>query len=179
MTIIAFCGLKGSGKTTAAEHIVRKYPYTRMSFAGPLKEAAMTMFDLSPQQVYEMPFKEEIDERWGITPREILQRLGTEVGREFDKDLWIKNLKSRAEKSETSIVIDDCRFFNESEAIKSMGGHVIGIKRADLKASNHASELEMDENWSRMVDCTIWNLTDMQSFITKVDFAIQSILLKI
>lgn len=159
-SLIAFCGLKESGKTTAAEWLVRNYGYRRESFATPLKRAAQIIFNLSDWQIYNIEGKETIDTRWGTTPRDLLQRFGTEVGREFDKDIWIRNLMIRCASTD-AIVIDDCRFSNETKAIKDMGGLVIGIKRSSCTIDNHASELEMLSNWDSMVDVTIENDGDI------------------
>lgn len=153
--VIAFCGLKTCGKTTAAEYLVNENGFERMSFAGPLKEAAKLMFNLTDEQVYGSE-KEVVDYRWNLTPRQILQQLGTEVGRQFDNEIWVKNMQSRLRNAER-VVIDDCRFLNESQAIRDAGGMVVGIQRPGLSVDNHPSELEMAENWNTMIDAEINN----------------------
>ena len=92
--IIAFCGLKTSGKTAASEYLVREYGFKRLSFAGPLKESCRLIFQLSDEQVYGSE-KEVHDPRWDMTPRKILQLFGTEVGRQIDESVWIKNMQYR------------------------------------------------------------------------------------
>jgi hypothetical protein len=67
-----------SGKSTVAKHLVRKHGFTEISFAEPLKKSAATMFGLSQDQLYGEK-KDVMDARWGVTPRRIMQYLGTDV----------------------------------------------------------------------------------------------------
>jgi hypothetical protein len=69
------------------------------------------------------------------TPEErtLLQLLGTEVGRNFDSDIWLKWLISHIMEISLNrqgmiIVIDDCRFQNEIDFVKRHG-HAISIRR--------------------------------------------------
>ena len=164
--IIAFCGLKTSGKTTAAEYLTHR-GFKRESFASPLKEAAKIIFQLDDAQVYGDK-KEVLDPRWDKTPRSILQLLGTEVGRSIDDEVWIKNMQSRLENAQL-VVIDDCRFPNEAEAVKKMGGVVVGIKRPGLTIDDHPSELELMENWCSMVDIEINNSDSIWSLYAMLE----------
>src|SRR4051794_965130 len=49
-TIIAFTGLAGSGKSTAAHHLVNRRGFQRVRFAGPLK-AMMASLGLTHEQI--------------------------------------------------------------------------------------------------------------------------------
>ena len=85
--IIAICGAKRCGKDVLAEHIIKKYNYTRLSFADPLKVAVKGLFNFDDDQVgigvdTGTDKKDIIDERWGITPRAALQFFGTEMMQE-------------------------------------------------------------------------------------------------
>lgn len=92
-----------------------------------------------------------------MTVREILQKMGTEAGREtFGEDLWVQNMLCRMSDSD-DIAIDDCRFLNEAAALKSEGFTVIGIDRPGLEVDQHPSEMEMMEHWDIMVDLTVTN----------------------
>ena len=71
-------------------------------------------------------------ERLGIkvTPRLVLQLWGTDVCRKaYHDDIWIASLENKLRKIEDDIVISDCRFPNEIQAIKNLGGEVIRVIR--------------------------------------------------
>lgn len=110
----------------------------------------------------------ELDE--GLTPREALQKLGTEWGRECYPPIWvelgIRNalsiinsqgnvtydastglVQNSYRKKIAGVVIPDVRFRNEVDSILQAGGRSVRVKRpgAGLQgsASAHASEQEM------------------------------------
>jgi len=58
-----------------------KYKLKRYSFADPIKYGCKEMFGFSDEQCWGN-LKEIVDERYGVTPREILQVMGTEMLRE-------------------------------------------------------------------------------------------------
>jgi len=90
------------------------------------------------------------------TPRTILQYLGTEGFRKIDPSVWVRYALAKADAAlkanggdKDYIVITDCRFKSEMEAVLAAGGEVWRIKRpevADSKAGlkGHASEQEMN-----------------------------------
>lgn len=141
MNIIGFSGLMGSGKSTAANYVRDMHSYKILSFAAPLKKAAEIIFDLDPMAFSE-DGKKVIDPYWGITRREMLQKLGTECMRNvFFNDFWVKRAELTLRKVKGNhVVFDDVRFDEEAEWIKSKGGLVILITREGLAQSTHASE---------------------------------------
>lgn len=134
MTIkyIAFAGRKHSGKTTAASWI-ESQGYDLLSLAGPLKEAAKALFAFAGPQLYGAG-KEVEDPFWGFTPREALQKLGTDGIRDlFGDDFWLKRLHIQAQMDMSDhVVVDDVRFPNEAKWFRDRGGVVIGIYRPAL-----------------------------------------------
>lgn len=137
MQLVGITGKMGTGKSSAAE-VFETYGYARKSFATPLKHLARTYFG----------WDEKKDERG----RKLLQILGTEAGRGYDKDVWVKHMEKSIEASmkvmqnnnqDCEIVIDDIRFDNEAQLIRDLGGIVIhlaseGYSMGEL--SNHDSE---------------------------------------
>lgn len=77
--------------------------------------------------------------------RELLQRLGTEVGRElFGENFWVERVMDQIKPGE-NVVITDVRFTNEEKAVHEAGGRVFRITRPGVGAANkHASELQID-----------------------------------
>jgi hypothetical protein len=65
-----------------------------------------------------------------ITPRWILQYWGTDVCRNhFHNDIWVASVEHKLINSKEDIVITDCRFANEVNAIRNTGGIAIRVKR--------------------------------------------------
>ena len=91
MKIIGITGKKRSGKDTSGEHLIKNFGFTRYSFADPLKKGCMEMFGFNADQMWG-DTKEVIDERWGVTPREVLQIMGTNL-LQFDIHNHTDNLK--------------------------------------------------------------------------------------
>jgi hypothetical protein len=139
--IIGFNGHAGAGKDTAAEILIRVYNFRRVAFADKLKIACKTVFSFTDSQLFGAD-KDVIDRYWGMSPREILQRVGTECFRiGFDSDVWVKAALRDIEPGR-DYVITDVRFPNEAEAIKDRGGRVIRINRDNARGAGmvHASE---------------------------------------
>jgi hypothetical protein len=86
MDRIGLLGMTGSGKDTLADYLVNDNEYIKYNFADPIKEISKIIFNLSDEQLY--CSKDIIDERWGLSPRMIFQRLGTEFGQYKIYDLF-------------------------------------------------------------------------------------------
>lgn len=143
--IIGICGFIGSGKDTVADYLVDNHNFTRDSFAGTLKDAVAIIFGWDRELVdgrtpEAREWREQVDPWWAtrlnipnLTPRLVLQLWGTEVVRNgFHNDMWIASLENKLRKATGSIVITDCRFPNEVQAIKRAGGQVIWVQRGEL-----------------------------------------------
>jgi hypothetical protein len=146
--IIGLLGRAGSGKTTVADYLVREHGAQKFSFAAPLKEMARRVYALSDAQLYgPQAVKETVDPRYGRSPRELLQYLGTDVCRDIlGEDVWV-NAAMRAITPFSLWVCDDVRFFNEWQAIHLRGGKVVKLTCPDATVtpgSGHASE-QIDE----------------------------------
>ena len=87
MEYIGLLGNKGCGKDTLADYLVKDKNFIKYSFANPIKEIAKHLFNLSDEQL-NGSHKETIDNRWNLSPRIILQRLGTEFGQYKIYDLF-------------------------------------------------------------------------------------------
>lgn len=140
--IIAISGFIGSGKDTAAQFLIDHHGFTKLSFADTLKDAVSCIFGwerhlLEGTTIESREWREQIDQWWSsklgipnFTPRFALQHLGTNVLRDqFNDNIWILSLEKKIVALDKSVVISDCRFPNEAEALKSMGGKIIGIRR--------------------------------------------------
>lgn len=138
--LIGVVGFIGSGKGTVGD-ILEQKGYIKDSFAKPLKDAVSCMFGW-PRDLLEgdtevsRKWREEPDSYWSekfnrtFTPREALQLMGTEAGRNvFHKDMWVISLLNRAKGKD--VVVTDVRFKNEIDYIQKNGGHVVRVIRGD------------------------------------------------
>ena len=144
MFIIGFNGPIGSGKTATSNEIVSRSvagvinaPAYKIALADPLKRLAMRWFGWNGE-------KDEAGRR-------LLQKLGTDVGRAYNTDIWVtywrRMVEQVAQGCPTGLLIlcDDVRFDNEAAAIKSLGGVVVRLDNrttepAGSNALLHASE---------------------------------------
>jgi hypothetical protein len=139
--IIGVCGFIGSGKDTVADYLVNLHHFRRESFANTLKDAVSAVFGwdrtmLEGRTKQAREWREQQDNWWTnrlgivITPRWVLQNWGTEVCRNgFHDDIWIASLENKLRNSTDDVVISDCRFPNEIQAIKAAGGRVVRVVR--------------------------------------------------
>lgn len=78
------------------------------------------------------------------SPREILQKIGTDVFRDHYSDtIWVGTI-DRADKA----IVTDVRFPNEAEKIKESGGilvRIINVKQKDQEIMNHPSEKHIED----------------------------------
>ena len=70
--LIGIVGKAGAGKDSIANHLIENYDFTRRAFADPLKQVVQRLFAMSDEQLWG-DRKEDIDVRYGLTPRFLLQ----------------------------------------------------------------------------------------------------------
>ena len=141
--ILGVTGLIGSGKDTVADYLCTFHGFKRVSFAASLKDAVSNVFGwdrelLEGTTKTSREWREQKDVWWSarlkmdITPRWVLQYWGTEVLRNhFHTDIWVASVENKLRQSTDNIVITDCRFANEVNAIKSAGGTTMRIIRGE------------------------------------------------
>jgi dephospho-CoA kinase len=146
---IGIIGGLGSGKSTVAQYLIDNYGYIKMSLADPMREIAREYFGYIGKE----------NPRY----RPFMQKLGTDWFRSEDPLVWVKHLKRRVVSFECApynIVVDDCRFVNEAEALLDWGWTLlyldcpVEIRRQrclvrdgnfDDKALDHPSEKEIEQ----------------------------------
>jgi hypothetical protein len=125
----------------------------------------------------------QIQDRPGQTAlsvRRILQWWGTEYRRAQDADYWTKAWQRKVASYDLGavhILVDDVRFMNELEAVRSLGGQIIKIERPGfVVAGNHASETALDgyDDWCR----EICNAGTLEQFIAQVEALAKTLLPK-
>jgi hypothetical protein len=157
MIIIGLSGRKRSGKDTVCEIIQKICPGAkRFAFADALKRE-LSEATGTPISVIE---KEKDRFRLG------LQWWGSEFRRGQCETYWVDQVVSAIDKAKEGgcpiAVITDCRFQNEGDAVREMGGSVIRIERANPSGDCHQSETAMDNYNFDYVICNRGSLQDLE-----------------
>ena len=135
-TLIGLAGPKGVGKTTYAKTILKGKVF---SLASPIKAMLSTIVPKS----YLYEDKESPIPGWPehITGRFLLQNVGTECFRKMWPDIWVNYLMEQVENETGLCVVDDVRFENEAEFIRSKGGEIWRLHRKGVSSQDsHISE---------------------------------------
>lgn len=186
--IIGLVGFIGAGKGTVADILVREHEYHKFSFADALKDAVATIFTwprglLEGDSNASRAFRERVDPWWShklgyeVTPRLILQKMGTEACRHGIADnIWIAALEKRIHGYD-DVVISDVRFPNEIDFVRSAGGKIVRVKRGEEPSLEEQMKMHISETaWNSVVpdyvidnDGTLQDLKDKIKLILTVD----------
>lgn len=143
--IIGLTGRATSGKDTAAQALLAR-GYQRIAFADAVKEMLAA---LDPEVDGEFISAQLATAGWDTVKqnpkvRRLLQRLGTEAGRNIiGPDVWV-DLAHKKLRQGGRFVFTDCRFPSEIAALKSWGATIARITRPGIKKLDHASENFVD-----------------------------------
>jgi hypothetical protein len=164
--VIGFTGYAQSGKDTAASFLVEK-GFRRLAFADILRTSLYALNPIVECEAHtltngagEIVLDVTSDYRvrdivdgigWDRAKteypeiRQLLQRLGTEVGRDlYGENFWVERVTRQIHNGD-KVVITDVRFENEEAAVHNLGGKVFRIVRPGNGAANtHASEQQVD-----------------------------------
>jgi len=175
--IIGICGKKRSGKDTVADILVKEYGFTKYAFADPIKEICRTAFLWDSERI-NGPEKEVIDPQWGLSPREAMQRIGTELFQvelgEYLPDfkdtngrlLWARRFKYWYENinDNQNVVVSDVRFKHEHTILIDLDALFLKISRPNFVIDPHSSESNID---SLSYDYKIDNDKDLGDLVIK------------
>lgn len=212
---IGISGKITSGKTTLRRHLERKYGFKGLAIADPIKriekvhnnvhpelwatELSIIVSELIPKRRGDMghPIKvrELVDVYLKIfhqckvmkeKNRTLLQQIGNET-RKYYPTLWI-DYAIKASESHKNIVIDDVRYINEAELLKSKGFELWRIilnpktqrerilttyGEEQLQYLNHASEIDLDDSLE-IFDFLIDGSVTMNNMEYSADFILET-----
>ena len=190
--VIGFAGRMRSGKTELAK-ICEANGYQKLYFALPLKQLCADILDISidelnraknegiPIQITigedvcqilseetDIPLettKELCNGKYIETVRDMLQFIGTDYIRKYNKDWHVNKVREMIDEN-TNYVIDDVRFPNEKKMIEDLGGDCWFVTRTTLEnVSNHESETSI--TWKDCFNKVIINDSTLHEMLFK------------
>ncbi len=178
--LIALCGHPRVGKDTVAAHLVKHHGFVRVAFADPIRNAALAINPLVivGNQIGRLAdFVRNLG--WDKCKesemvRDLLQKIGTEAGRDIHGQYCWINLAIRKMNADR-VVVTDLRFENEYDSmLDNFETTVWQIRKKGIeRPNNHASE-QLD--YDVISDSTIDNDSSLESLFSTVDVELSKIL---
>lgn len=186
--LIGLVGMKQVGKSTIGNHLQNQHGFKTLSFAAPLKRICSETFHIPPENFELTVTKELPDLELKVSPRHIMQAVGTGLFRNTLPQLlpdmklgcdsiWIYSMKKELEKYSTDhVVITDVRFSDECKFLKENGGVLIYIDRWD-KEQQWLDQHESESAYllKSQCDVIIDNTTSVEFCLEQVDLFIDQI----
>ena len=160
---IAISGKANSGKDTASKLFIDAVKSVEnefrgaksVAFADPIKKIIKIMFPKTKHKFLYGPSKYRMEIIEGarknglpVSIRQLAQEIGTDIGREYNKNIWIDALDYEMRKAEKKglniFIIKDVRFENEHKYAKDNGYITIRLRRNEQLTMSHSSETEQD-----------------------------------
>lgn len=140
--LIGIAGKARSGKNTTADFIQAQYGGYQYSFAAPLRRMLKAGFGIDLDTDYWIQRKEQTIPALGKSPREMMQTLGTEWGRELvHPHVWLVLAQDALNQRGPGMIVTDVRFENEAAWVRKLGGTVLHVSRKEAPGvAEHASE---------------------------------------
>lgn len=146
MRLIGITGRAGAGKNTVAAMVPGAVV---IQLADPLYAMIAAMTGLPESLLRDRAAKEKAIPGLGKSPRQLLQTLGTEWGRDIvDREIWLRLCQRRvdqlAEAGWETVIVADVRFDNEAAWVRQAGGEVWEVVRTldaiGQRVRHHSSE---------------------------------------
>lgn len=152
---ISLSGHAGCGKSTIAKALEKDYGFRIFSFASKLKELCN---DLFPEKMHGN--KNEY--------RGLLQKVGTDLLRTVDQDVWVKYLVRQIRNNgKPNKVVDDTRFLNELMTLKREGFKLVRVERDKellREAGYNVDDKHISETQLDLVPFEWWDLIIYNNF---------------
>lgn len=146
--ILGIIGRSGSGKSTMADYLTRNKGYSTINLADPLKRFAKEVYGFTDVQLWgPSSARNAPDTRYPrqdgtfLTPREALQKLGTEWGRSCYEDTWVDYCMTASSKILAGEAYDPTTGFSSNWYDRIMRSHVHGVVIGDVRFKNEVSRL--------------------------------------
>lgn len=177
--LIGIHGKPHSGKDTIANFLIPLLNLKRFGPSVQVKKATAAMFNIPEEYLYDEKMKDQIDSFWGISYREMAQKVGNESSRKiFGEDFWMRHVNKYLETIPNyldGIVLADIRYANEAAWVKDNGGVMIFVNRGDRPiASNESHEAERGLD-SGLANIVIENNGTIDALYEKVSIFINNV----
>lgn len=155
MKILGLTGPAGAGKDSVADALCWEHKFCRIALADPIRAGISAIFGLQHETLDSRADKERRIDWIGKSPRQLMQTLGTEWGRQHvAHDIWLKiaerKIQVRIANAKCTgiqgVVITDIRFPNEADWLRERGTlvHIVRNKSdlpgLDSDTAQHVSE---------------------------------------
>lgn len=176
--IIGISGYARTGKDSVADILAGSFGFERLAFADKLRECVYALNPIiahgktwgSPlylQPIIDIHGWDGVKSTpFGPEVRRLLQRFGTEVGRNIlGQNVWVDATFAVTDITK-DYIITDCRFRNEAMGILRKGGKMWRINRPGVGPVNdHISEVGLDDfSFDAVID-NDGDLTDLQETV--------------
>lgn len=190
--LIGIHGKPRAGKDTVAKRLVSKYKLLQYGPSFPVKKATAAMFEIDEQLLWDDKTKDLMDEYWGISYREMAQKVGKESSRDvFGDDFWMRHVdlmwtriqnelpyNNYEDLSYGGMLLADIRYANEVAWVKRNGGLVIFVTRENrdyVANESHPAEQGLDLS---LADVVIPNNGTIEELHAKVNMCVAPFLSK-
>jgi len=179
--VVGVAGRAGHGKGATADYLVRRHGFVRVKFATYLKAMLRAMLREMgvPHETIERMLEGDLKEvptplLGGKTPRWAMQSLGNEWGRDLiASNLWVDAWKYKVEllaAEGRKVVVDDCRYENEAQAIRSFGGVIVFVERPGVTVTSNS---HVSERFEFQSDLTILNDGTISQLHERINLALE------
>lgn len=153
LKLIGLAGPAGCGKDTVAEFLCDTQEFRQIALAGPIRRGIVAMFGIPLEHLTDPILKmQPLDQLCGKTPRQVMQTLGTEWGRnQICLDVWLKVAQADIDYQRklaaannlylNGIVVSDIRFEGEAKWLRDQGGIIWHIQRPNNPYATYTGHL--------------------------------------
>lgn len=174
MRILAFYApYPSAGKSLAAKWAARRANMHQVAFANPLRNAVNDIINFPNfYSVVNPPEdKEAIIPHLGVSWREIMIAFGN-AGRSLSPDFWVRIMENRMKLLPHDYVIDDLRFQNEYNYLRSKGAKIVRIDNPGREIITTATEGRLEGCY---FDAHIKNRkTNLRAYLRAVDDVVKA-----
>lgn len=175
--LIGIHGKPRSGKDTISNYLCGNYNFVRHGPSVHVKDTAAVMFNVPREYFDDDNMKDQVDPFWGISYREMAQKVGKECSRDiFGEDFWMRHVERklneiRSENSEyNGMILADIRYANEVEWVKQHQGVVVFVvrdNRPTVSNEQHDAEKGLP---LELADMVLYNNNTKQQLYQNAEF---------
>lgn len=167
---LGICGYAGSGKDVVADILVNTFFFTKVNMSDALDEYLLALdpminmdFDTGVQYIRYSTLRgtmNYVEAKKIPEVRRLLQKLGTEVGRSLDPDIWVKTAQKTIEAHKangaTNFVTTGIRYVNEATMVDGLlAVYRTGVGPANKHSSEDLREIFVEANYALFNDGTL------------------------